>query len=680
MLRFLYSRIDLLVLLALIALGTVGVCSVDSEAPIILGSINFLDDSWASDMVFKATQHVWLGREVVFSYGPLYQWLWKWMLPLKHFSLGVVYKSLHLFPYCFSLLLIYFTGALLLRGQPAWKRALYLLALGVFASPGDGKSAIPVYALSIFLLLVQGLQDGWIQTAWRAGAASSVVTFAFLFSADSGMYSLAALAIALLGAVSCDLPDLPKLRRVLRFALLTVGLLGLSIFILNTLLARPLDFRFWIGSYEIVSNFRWLLPSPMPEGATLAFLATSALCWLIFLGAWFRRKPNSGKLTQEPAFLLAAFGVSFLCLQTAVVRSDWIHVLWGLFPTVALAVAVLLGATTQSASWLRAQTPIFSALGLTTIFGGLVLSHGQGLAALAWSAGAYCPCPLDTYYLDQACLPADDFRRLSLVSSAIRTLVAASDPILVYPYENILGVVARRRVAGGVLQNYVVGGKYLTDRQLDALQQHKPPVGIYSADGHAFWPWRVDGVSNFTRTPEVWFYLQSHYKREAEPEQGVLLLRHDESRQARWRRGERELAAPRAIYRVKRGVPIDLGPLEPWPKNADFLKLKLTVSYAVWWKILKPARLTVDVQLADGSHKATPVVVQPNQASEIWIYPWLETQLMRYFSDNPEDWRDPALAMPVSRLALRVTPIDWLSVMPSSIRVEAVEAVGLGLE
>ena len=679
MLRVLYSKIDLLVVLALIA-STVGVCSVDSQAPIRLGSINFLDDSWASDMAFKARQHVWLGREAVFSYGPLYQWLWKWMLPLKPFSLGVVYKSLHLFPYCFSLLLIYLTGVLLLRGQPAWKRLLYVLALGVFASPGDGKSAVPVCALSIFLLLVQGLQDGWMQTAWRAGAACSVVTFAFLFSADSGMYSLATLAIVTLAAVSCGLPDLPKLRRVLRFALLAVGLLGLSMFVLNTVLARPLDFRFWIGSYEMVSNFRWLLPSPMPGGATLAFLATIALCWLIFLGAWFRRQPNSGKLTQEPVFLLAGFGVSFLCLQTAVVRSDWIHVLWGLFPTVTLAVAVLLGGTTQSASWLRAQTPIFSALGLTTIFGGLVLSHGQGLAALAWSAGAYSACPPDTYYLDQTCLPAHDFRRLSLVSSAIPTLAAASDPILVYPYENIFGVVARRRVAGGVLQNYAVGGKYLTDRQLEALQQDKPPVGIYSADGYAFWPWPVDGVSNFTRTPEVWLYLQRHYKREAEPEQGVLLLLRDESRQARWRRDERELAAPRAIYRVRPGVPIDLGALEPWPENADFLKLRLTVRYAIWWKILKPSRLIVEVQLADGSHKVRPVVVQPNQASEIWIYPWRETQLTRYFSANPADWRDPALATPVSRLALRVIPIDWLSVMPSSIRVESVEAVGLGLE
>src|SRR5437879_7399301 len=155
----------------------------------------------------------------------------------------------------------------------------------------------------------------------------------------------------------------------------------------------------------------------MPGGATLAFLATIALCWLIFLGAWFRRQPNSGKLTQEPVFLLAGLGVSFLCLQTAVVRSDWIHVLWGLFPTVTLAVAVLLGATTQSASWLRTQTPIFSALGLTTLFGGLVLSHGQGLAALAWREGAYSACPPDTYYLDQACLRAEDRKSTRLNSS-----------------------------------------------------------------------------------------------------------------------------------------------------------------------------------------------------------------------------------------------------------------------
>src|SRR5437879_11381074 len=144
-------------------------------------------------------------------------------------------------------------------------------------------------------------------------------------------------------------------------------------------------------------------------------------------------------------------------------------------------------------------------------------------------------------------------------------------------------------------KNYTAGGKYLTDRQLEALQRDKPPVGIYSADGYAFWPWRVDGVSNFTRTPEVWLYLQRHYKREAEPEQGVLLLLRDESRQARWRRGERELAAPRAIYRVRPGLPIDPGAREPWRENADVVNLTLTVRSAIGSQIRKRSSAIVDV-------------------------------------------------------------------------------------
>jgi len=69
-------------------------------------------------------------------------------------------------------------------------------------------------------------------------------------------------------------------------------------------------------------------------------------------------------------------------------------------------------------------------------------------------------------------------------------------------------------------------------------------VGIYSRMDR-IWPWRVDGVSNFT--PDSWgvVVLQRHYKREAEPNRessSCFAMNHGKPGGGR---RERELAAPR---------------------------------------------------------------------------------------------------------------------------------------
>ena len=312
------------------------------------------------------------------------------------------------------------------------------------------------------------------------------------------------------------------------------------------------------------------------------------------------------------------------------------------------------------------------------LFGTPFVTPRQVLGRLTFEqppANSKCPAP--TSYLDQMCLTNDDFRRLSVVSSLIQTLVPGSDPIAVFPYEHIYGVVARRRIAGDVEQNYSVGGNYLTKRYLQGWIREKPQVAIYSADGLATSPalGPLDGISNFTRSPELWFYLQQHYRQEAEPAPGVLLLRRDESRRAKWKSEEEEIASPTTAYLMKRGAPIDLGNLAPWPQGADFLKLTLTVRYPLRWKILKPSQVIVDIKLADGTDKQTNIAVQPNEVNDVWIYPGDEFQLRGYFSGDSADWRAAVPRFSVSRLVIRVEPFDWFSVAPTSISIHKIEAV-----
>lgn len=80
------------------------------------------------------------------------------------------------------------------------------------------------------------------------------------------------------------------------------------------------------------------------------------------------------------------------------------------------------------------------------------------------------------------------------------------------------------------------------------------------------------------------------------------------------------------------------------------------------------------MSFADGSAKLLQFVVEPNRISDVWAYPWDDKEMGRYFLPEESQWRAenrPALV----RLKLVVTPFDWISVRPSRIEIESVEAV-----
>src|SRR5205807_8963273 len=125
------------------------------------------------------------------------------------------------------------------------------------------------------------------------------------------------------------------------------------------------------------------------------------------------------------------------------------------------------------------------------------------------------PCPSGKYEWDGACLMRRaDYERLRTVSEYVAMHTEADDAVIVFPYENIYADEARRRVAGNVLQNYIVAGNSLTTLQLQGFERDRPNIGIYSADTIS--SWGIDGVPNLTRTPDLWLYLQRHYHSETE--------------------------------------------------------------------------------------------------------------------------------------------------------------------
>ena len=80
---------------------------------------------------------------------------------------------------------------------------------------------------------------------------------------------------------------------------------------------------------------------------------------------------------------------------------------------------------------------------------------------------------------------------------------------------------------------------------------------------------------------------------------------------------------------------------------------------------------------ADGSRKVVAFVVPPNQSTDVWFYPW-DNEMVGYLSPNEENWH-AGTRSPITHLQLRISPMDWVSVIPASVSVEGVDAVQLKL-
>jgi hypothetical protein len=275
-------------------------------------------------------------------------------------------------------------------------------------------------------------------------------------------------------------------------------------------------------------------------------------------------------------------------------------------------------------------------------------------------------------------LSPGDFATFGAPSEYLRRHAAPDDRLVVYPYENLFGRLSERTVTTGMLQNYAVGGQYFTGLQLAALERERPRLGVYCTDNIVSWP--VDGISNFQRTAQVWFYLQSHYVVDAEPSPGVTILRRDEARASgSVHIGKTLWQGPQRSGSAALNVSIDSN---RWNgAQPDFLRLQMRVQYPIWWKLTKPSAITATLRFADGSAKTARLSVEPDVQTEVWIYPWDEAVLKDYFQAEALLWRRPGASRPaLVRIELKSARFDRLSATPSYMEVNAVDGIVLAMK
>jgi hypothetical protein len=651
----------------------------------VIPNPGFIDDNWHLDAVFKASRGIWIGRDVAFTHGPLFQWLASVPGRSMGVSTGAIYPTWDTVPLWCAILFVFFTLRLLLPEQPPWKRFLLLLLLCIFWGPSL-RTTFALFAFAVFLRGWYAVAEGRSKPYVFGCVAALVCAIAFLLAADQGIYAMAALLVTL-AAVAIETRN--RMQGVRKFSLAALWFaVGSAVLVIaiNSIFARPFDFRFWKDSFLQVSTYRWATAFAMTTVGEVHLVATLIGAAVIFLlRAWVRRSGNSA-ITQRTGFLLGGFAFGLIVMQSGLVRADTGHIVSACFVMIFLAGAILFSFESPK-------------LSLAAVLVALLCSPFLGEAAFRPSSLTrlytqlrypLTRCPAGFTEFDRTCYAPAFTGMLRSAAGYLHQYSGTGDSIVVFPYQTRFGIAARRNVAGGLMQPYTASGADLARLEIAGLERAPAPAGLYLPDPDlSHWSnreiayWRnldlslpVDGVANFTRTPEVWFWLLHHYRLEQPLSLGVVGLRRDDSRASRISMQSQPLGLTAQTFSInERSSTIDLG-LPNWPANADFLRLRLTVRYNALWKLRKPERMQLEITRANGSRTLQWFVLPPNVSTEVWFYPWSVPDLVHYFEADESEWR-PNPRSAITGLRLIATPLDWVSQTPDAITLESADAVEL---
>src|SRR5271157_2622455 len=674
---------DLLALLLLVLASSPAVW-LSPRSLVVVRDTSLIDDNWHLDEVFKLSRRIWIGRDVAFTHGPIFQWLSSLPARSMGVSMGAIYATWFTVPVWCAFAFVYLTLRLLLPEQPAWKRALLLLLMLIFWEPSLS-NAFPVLLFAIFLRGWYAVIAGRAKPYALGIVAALLCVIAFLVASDTGVYSTAAWVLAAAAVLEArrDKPIVGKCSFTLVAFALSAFVLALAV---NSAMGPTFDFRFWKDCAQMVSVYRWATPAAMTGAGTVHLLGTlfaGAAVFLFRAGARSRQNPATAERT---GFLLGGFAFAVVMLQSALVRSDLGHVVIAAFAMVCLSGTILFSFEKGGFS----AFAVLLAIACSMLFSRPAFRPSTviRLVAQVWHPLAECPAGFREF--DRSCFAPEFAAMLQSASSYLGQHSGPQDHIVVFPYQTKFGIVSRRDVAGGLMQAYTASGPYLSQLEIAGLERTPSPAGLYLPDADMrdlsdadLVHWRnldlslpVDGTYSFTRTPEVWFWMLQHYRAEQQLSPGVFGLQRDDSRASRISMQPQTLGLAAQTYTIRERISVvDLG-VPDWPPGADFLRVRLTVRYGFWWKLRKPERMQVEITRADGSSELRWFVLQPNVSTEVWFYPWSPPELIHYLDADESHWRitrRPA----ITRLRLWATPLDWISATPGEIVVEAADAVRL---
>jgi hypothetical protein len=671
------------VLLVLASFPTVW---VKQRAVTLVPNYGLVDDHWHLDSTFKALRGIYIGRDVAFTHGPIFQWLSSIPARSMPLSFGALYATWNTVPLWCAIVFAYLALRLLLPEQPSWKRFLLLLLVSSFWETSL-RTTLPVLLFALFLRGWHAVKDDRVRSTFVGIGGALLCGIAFLVAGDTGIYVTAAWFICF-AAIALETRREHFASKLLAALLAFAVSAVLMAIVVNCFLASPLDFKFWRDSLAQIAVYRWATPAAMTDKGTAHFFGGLLIGLAIFLVRFATRGKSAVAITERTAFLVGAFVFGLAQMQSALVRSDVGHVIIGEFAMIFFASVILFSFRGKLSA-----LGVLIAIACSMLFSHPVFRPSSVIRLYGQVSDPLTECPPGYGEFDRACYvePATP-PMLTAAANFLSQHSGPNDSIFVFPYQTMFGLAARRDVAGGLMQAYTASGPYLSRIEIAGLEGKSIPAALYLPDDDyshmseaAIARWSrnylsvpVDGISNFTRIPEVWFWMVRRYRTAEQLTPGVVGLQRDDSRATRIALQAQSLGLPARSYPIDERSSITALGAPNWPQGFDFIRLRITVHYPFWWKLRKPERLQLEITRANGTRDIQWFMVQPNVSTEVWFYPWSGPDLARYFDADESQWRLSSRPA-ITDLRVLATPLDWVSQQPESIDIESADAVRLAM-
>lgn len=619
-------------------------------------SVEGLDTSWFVSLPALLEAGKIAGRDVFFTYGPVWQLIGIIGL-LIHPSSSAI-DALNLITLVFqAATILTFAGTVLLIERLSWRYSLFTLVLATFFGLFRHHTLLRI-ATSIFIVVlfarVLAASRTSAQLRWRTVAVAILAFGAQLLTFEQGLYVTVTcvgllVVFALLSRFRTSLsPDgLFEPRRYVETVFVFVGTYSaanivLSLTFLATSPTYPSLFHYQAMMLEISQLYVNTMGSPW-EMQTLPTIVVAVVLTYSILFILF----NLPRFSISDAYVFVGLLIlSVLSLKTATIRSDLGHILMGMLPLAILF--VLLGK-----NW--SYRP------------GMHLAWAPLLALLivAWPGPDFHSLPfnlLSTPLRDRVLF----FGGGNVEPSDIlpENVILASDPkkmMLAFPHENYIPLMLGRELFAPVLQSYSSGSLELQEYYIESLDRQGQNVEIVYSVRH-FHP--VSGAQTGTRTPLIFEYIYRNFefKRPQAYSDFAVLER---------RSTPRRLAVVQqsfVTHNSAEGLPqITLNE----PVTCSLIRLDVDFDYPFYWAFGRVEPVQIGVYLDEELINTTAIYPVDSDPFPIYVGLVGGQAFLRHFDDG-----EAAPGATWDEIRVTPTPSTLFSVQPSAFEIRNVACVG----
>lgn len=464
---------------------------------------NTLDLSWQTDIVERLLHGFILGRDFVFSYGPIFQILYS--LPSIIFGIPS-YQAIIFAPIIttfLSALIILFISKLFFEKEFDFVFPFFLFFIvGLFGYTANDtlRLLLPIF----YTLLVYRLAK--TQDRRQYVFISSLPSVFGLYSYDIFVYCLF-LSIILLAV---DIFFFKKNIRlmpeyILYLTLVILWQVGFSILLSGGFgyIASYLD---GVISYARIMRSSWFFD----QNYLLVFLGLAPILFFLYI----RHEKAQIDIKRKILFLLICAAVLF---NTALIRSDSGHIYNGLYPAIIVTSFLVYLLTKLDRQYLLFAVILYLLLPHRVIIKNFRPANfkivAQSLITEKEFANLYKVS--DSYYFT-----AGDFENFKNI------VIENPGEVFVYPYDNYILNLHGQTYNSYALQLYMYNNSLVEDKTVQKLKENPPEYIIMGIEGVSAVV--LDGIPHSVRNPIFNQWMRENYE-EYERQQNYVILKLKDS-------------------------------------------------------------------------------------------------------------------------------------------------------